>query len=382
MNRRAEVERSRLTREAEVFLSRALDLAERGRYTVAPNPMVGAIVVRNGSIVAEAWHRRAGGPHAEAAALDRAGSRARGADLYLTLEPCVHFGRTPPCAPRVAAAGLARVFLAARDPNPVVSGRGVRALARGGIRVVEAGGEIRRRAESQNEKFRLWISERRPFVLAKWAATLDGKVASAKGDSRWITGEQARQRALLYREEYDAVLVGAGTVLADDPLLTRRLGKARGRPHRRIVIDGRLRAPFEAKVFADAGSALVVTALPPGHPRAKRLAASGVKVWSVPGRSGQGVDLGKLLSRLGREGVTSLMVEGGPETLGHFFRADLVDRVAVFTAPRILGGAAAPGGVGGAGIELARAREIRDVALERLGADWLVTGRVVRRVRR
>ena len=368
-----------MIRGAEELLSRALDLAERGRYTVAPNPMVGAIVVRGGSIVTEAWHRRTGGPHAEAAALDRAGTRARGADLYLTLEPCVHFGRTPACAPRVAAAGIARVFLAARDPNPLVSGRGVRALRRSGIRVVEAAGEIRRRAESQNEKFRLWITERRPFVLAKWAATLDGKVTSADGESRWITGEEARRRALLYREEYDAVLVGAGTVLADDPLLTRRLGKARGRPHRRIVLDGRLRTPVGAKVFTDARSALVVTDLSPEHPRAKLLAAEGIEVWSLPGRPGRRDNLRGLLSRLGREGITSLMVEGGPETLGGFFRANLVDRVAVFTAPRILGGAAAPGGVGGAGFALGRARKIRDVEIERLGPDWLVTGAVVRR---
>jgi diaminohydroxyphosphoribosylaminopyrimidine deaminase / 5-amino-6-(5-phosphoribosylamino)uracil reductase len=364
-----------LNRGAEDFLSRALDLAERGRYTVAPNPMVGAIVARGGRVVAEAWHRRAGGPHAEVSALGRAGRRARGADLYLTLEPCVHFGRTPPCAPRIAAAGVARVFLAARDPNPLVAGRGVRALRAAGIRVEEVGGEIRRLAESQNERFRVWICERRPFVLAKWAATLDGKVASANGESRWITGKRARRRALLYREEYDAVLVGSGTVLADDPLLTRRLGNARGRPHRRIVLDGRLRVPLRAHVFADPEGVIVVTTLPAGHPRAKRLAQKRVEVWSLPARGGR-ADLRRLLSRLARAGVTSLMVEGGPETLSGFFRAGLVDRVAVFTAPRILGGAAALGAVGGAGFRLTRAPRIGDVEYEPLGGDWLITGTV------
>lgn len=364
-----------MIRGAAVFLSRALDLAERGRYTVAPNPMVGAIVARGGRIIAEAWHRRAGGPHAEVSALGRAGRRARGADLYLTLEPCVHFGRTPPCAPRIAAAGVARVFLAARDPNPLVAGRGVRALRVAGVRVEEVGGEIRRRAELQNEKFRVSISQRRPFVLAKWAATLDGKVASASGESRWITGERARRRALLYREEYDAVLVGSGTVLADDPLLTRRLGNARGRPHRRIVLDGRLRAPARARVFADPEGVIVVTRLPAGHPRAKRLVQRGVEVWSLPARGGR-ADLRRLLSGLARAGVTSVMVEGGPETLSGFFRAGLVDRVAVFTAPRILGGAAAPGGIGGAGFPLSRARTIVNVERESFGDDWLVTGTV------
>lgn len=361
----------------EAFLSRALDLAERGRYTVAPNPMVGAVVARDGRIVEEAWHRRAGGAHAEVAALDRAGPRARGADLYLTLEPCVHFGRTAPCAPRVVESGVRRVFLAARDANPLVAGRGVEALRAAGVEVIEARGELRRRAERQNEKFRLWVSRRRPFVLAKWAATLDGKTASGSGESRWITGLEARRRALLLREEYDAVLVGSGTVLADDPILTRRLGTARGRAHRRIVLDGRLRSSASARIFRAPQGVLVVTTIPADHPRAKRLSARGVEVWSCPGRGGD-VSLRQLLTRLERAGVTSLMVEGGAETLWRFFRAGLVDAVAVFTAPTVLGGGRAPGGVGGPGFPLSRAPRIVDVRHERVGGDWLVTGRVER----
>lgn len=363
---------------SDELLSRAIDLAERGRYTVSPNPMVGAIVARGREVVAEAWHRRAGGPHAEVVALDRAGARARGADLYLTLEPCVHFGRTPPCAPRVAESGVARVFVASRDPNPLVSGRGVRHLRAAGIRVDEVGGVVRRRAESQNEKFRLWISRGRPFVLAKWAATLDGRIASASGQSRWITGPEARRRALLFREEYDAVLVGSGTLLADDPRLTRRLGDAAGRPHRRIVLDGRLRAPATARLFREPEGVLVATAMPENHPRAKRLAARGVGVWSVPAPGGSVISLGRLLSRLAREGISSLMVEGGADTLWRFFRAGLVDRVAVFTAPVVLGGTAAPGGVGGAGFSLAGVRRITHVEHEPLGKDWLTTGLVER----
>jgi len=361
--------------EDDRFLERALALAERGRYTVPPNPMVGALVVSAGRVVAESWHRRAGGPHAEVAALDRAGSAARGADLYVTLEPCVHFGRTPPCVPRIVEAGVRRVVVAARDANPLVSGRGVRALVRAGIEVVGGGARARAAALQQNEKFRVWIAGRRPFVLAKWAATLDGKIASASGESRWITGAAARQRALLYREEYDAVLVGAGTVLADDPLLTRRLGKAGRRPHRRIVLDGRLRAPGSARIFHEPKGALVVTALARDHPRASRLAARGVAVWSLPGR-GAAVSLPRLVARLAREGVSSLLVEGGGETLWSFFHARLVDRVAVFTAPKVLGGAAAPGGVGGPGFSLDRAVQLVEVEHERLGSDWLVTGMV------
>jgi diaminohydroxyphosphoribosylaminopyrimidine deaminase/5-amino-6-(5-phosphoribosylamino)uracil reductase len=366
-----------LSNREEDFLSRAIGLAERGRYTVSPNPMVGAVVARGRRVLAQAWHRRAGGPHAEAAVLERAGSRARGADLHVSLEPCVHQGRTPPCVPSIVAAGIARVFVAARDPNPAVSGRGIRALRRAGVEVVLAGPALRRRAERQNEKFRLWIAHARPFVLAKWAAALDGKTAAASGHSRWITGEQARRRALLLREEYDAVLVGSGTVLADDPLLTRRLGKAGRRPHRRIVLDGRLRAPASARFFADPEGALVVTAIGEEEARAGRLAAQGVEIWSLPGRDGR-IDLDRLLARLAREEVTSLLVEGGAETLWGFFRANLVDRVAVFFAPRVLGGRDAPSGVGGDGFALEHSARVLEVEHERLGDDWLVTGRVHR----
>ncbi|HEY1252313.1 MAG TPA: bifunctional diaminohydroxyphosphoribosylaminopyrimidine deaminase/5-amino-6-(5-phosphoribosylamino)uracil reductase RibD [Thermoanaerobaculia bacterium] len=361
-------------------LDRALALAERGRYGTPPNPMVGAVIVRRGRVVAEAYHRRAGGDHAEIAALRAAGSRARGADLYLTLEPCVHQGRTPPCAPRVAASGIRRVVVAATDPNPLVSGRGVRALRRAGVEVTLAPPAWRDRAAEQNAKFREFMENGRPLVLAKWAATLDGRIASARGESRWITGEAARRRALLLREEYDAVLVGAGTVRADDPRLTRRLGKARGRPHWRIVLDGRLRLPETARVLRGPGERVVATALPETHPKARRLAARGIRVWSVPATrpraSGGGVDLARLLQVLARHGVTSLMVEGGGGTLGAFFHAGLVNRVAVFLAPRILGGARARGAVEGAGFRLADTPRLSGLRVERVGEDLLVTARV------
>ena len=357
------------------FLERAGALAERGRYTVSPNPMVGAVVVRGGSVVGEGFHRRAGGPHAEVGALRQAGSKARGADLYLTLEPCAHQGRTPACAPVVVASGIRRVVIAAKDPNPLVAGRGVAALRRAGLEVVLAPARLRRAEEERNEKFRAAIVGRRPFVLAKWASSLDGRIASARGESRWITGEAARRRALLLREEYDAVLVGAGTVAADDPRLTRRLGRARGLPHRRIVLDGRLRVPESARVFRGGGT-IVATAAPPSHPKARRLRARGVEVWSVPGRARGRVDLGSLLRALKPRGVTSLMVEGGAETLGAFFEAGLVDRVAVFLAPTVVGGRAALGAVGGRGFALPEAAVVRDLRVERVGADRLVTGRL------
>lgn len=366
------------------WLDRSLDLASRGRYTVSPNPMVGAVVVKNGRMVSEGFHRRAGGAHAEVDALARAGTRARGATLYVSLEPCGHRGRTPPCTDAILAAGIARVVAAARDPNPLVAGRGMRLLARRGVATTWAGEDARRGAERQNEKFRTFMSRGRPFVLAKWAASLDGKIASAsananangRGESRWISGRESRRRSLTLREEFDAILVGAGTVLADDPRLTRRLGLARGLPHRRIVIDGRLRVSERARVFADPGSAIVATALSEEHPRVRRFAARGISVWSLPGRARGSVDLAKLLRRLAREGVASVIVEGGATTLWGFFHAGLVDRVTVFLAPRILGGALAPGGVGGPGFSLAGTPRLKDLEWEEIGGDRMVSGRI------
>jgi diaminohydroxyphosphoribosylaminopyrimidine deaminase/5-amino-6-(5-phosphoribosylamino)uracil reductase len=358
------------------FLDRALDLAEEGRYTVSPNPMVGSVLVQEGRVVGEGFHQRAGGRHAEIHALQQAAGKAAGADLYITLEPCVHSGRTPPCVPQIIAAGVRRVVFGARDPDPRVSGRGLAALRRAGLEVLAADREREARAAVQNEKFRVWVSRGRPFVLAKWAATLDGKTASGSGASRWITGRSARLRALLFREEYDAVLVGAGTVRSDDPLLTRRLGRNALTAHWRVVLDGRLRIPEEARLFRQTTGVIVATALPADHPRARRLAERGVGIWSLPGSAAGRVSVRRLLSRMARQGISSLMVEGGAETLWGFFAAGVVDRVAVFTAPRVLGGAVSPAGVGGAGFSLDRAPEVRDVSWEAYGRDWLVTGRV------
>ena len=360
------------------FLDRALALAERGRFGVSPNPMVGAVVVRDGRIAGEGWHRRAGGPHAEIVALRRAGARARGADLYVTLEPCNHFGRTPPCVAAIVEAGIARVVVAAGDPNRTVAGGGARALARAGIAVARADPERVRRAERQNEKFRRWALAGRPFVLAKWAASLDGRIAAAGGKSRWITGEAARHFALRLREEHDAVLVGAGTVLADDPLLTRRLGSNRGGKHWRIVLDGRLRIAEGARILDDPAGVVVATSRPPRSAKARRLAARGVEVWSLPGDASGRVSIRSLLRRLARRGVTSVLVEGGAETHGAFLSAGVVDRVAVFLAPRLLGGRSAPAAIGGAGFSLGAGPRLEDVAVRRVGEDVLVTGRVAR----
>jgi diaminohydroxyphosphoribosylaminopyrimidine deaminase/5-amino-6-(5-phosphoribosylamino)uracil reductase len=361
------------------WMDLAFDLAEAGRYTVSPNPMVGAVLVKGGRVVGKGFHQRAGGPHAEVVAIEQAGAGARGADLYVTLEPCAHTGRTPPCADAIVTSGIRRVVSAARDPNPLVGGRGLASLSRGGVAVLDAGPARRQRAERQNEKFRLWITEGRPFVTAKWAATLDGKTAAAGGQSRWITGPQARERALLLREEHDAILVGARTVALDDPRLTRRLGVNRITPHWRIVLDGRLRVPEGARLFRRPQGVILVTARSAADPAARRLAARGVSVWSLPGRRPGHVSIPRLLRKLARYGVASLLVEGGAATLWEFFRARRVDRVAVFLAPRILGGREAPGGVGGEGFPLAGTPRLDETELERLGEDLLVTGTMTRR---
>ncbi len=360
------------------WMDLALELAERGRFTVSPNPMVGAVIVRAGEVVGTGFHRNAGGPHAEVSALAKAGEMAKGADLYVTLEPCAHLGRTPPCTDAILAAGVRRLVVAAGDPNPLVAGRGFSALRRSGVRVLAAAPEQRQRAELQNERFRVWIQDRRPFVLAKWAAGLDGRIATARGKSRWITGPKARQRALLLREEFDAVLVGAGTVLTDNPRLARRLGKNRITPHRRIVLDGRLRVPESARLFRDPEGVILVTTRPPESRSVRRFVSRGIAVWSLRGRPPGRVSIPALLARLAREGITSLLVEGGSATLWEFFRARRVDRVAVFLAPRILGGSRAPGGVGGDGFTLASTPLLENVQVERVGADLLITGRVQR----
>lgn len=316
-------------------MARALDLAKRGLGETNPNPAVGCVVVRDGRIVGEGYHTRAGRAHAEIVALARAGSRGKGATLYVTLEPCSHEGRTPPCAPRVAAAGIRRVVSAMGDPDPRVSGRGYGILRRAGVEVVT--GVLRDEALRLNEPFvraaRLW----RPFVLLKAAMTLDGRIATPRGESKWITSPRQRREARRLRRLFDGVLVGIGTVLADDPLL---LPEPRvRRPFHRVVLDTRLRIPETSRLVRSARAAplWVVTAGRAGSAR-RRLEARGVAVITLPGAATGGLPLESVLRELRGRGLTSLMVEGGSAVLGAFLRAALFDKVALFRAPLLLGG--------------------------------------------
>jgi len=313
--------------QSDVFwMARTLDLAERGRGETNPNPMVGCVIVKDDRVVAEAWHRRAGAPHAEVLALERAGVNARGATLYVNLEPCAHQGRTPPCAPSLAAAGLRRVVVAARDPNPAVDGRGLALLRRAGVAVTA--GVMESDALLLNEPFMVAARRRRPFVLLKAALTLDGMIATRSGDSKWITSPAQRDEARRMRRRHDAVAIGIGTALADDPLLLPR--PAVRRPFHRIVFDSSLRLPPGSRLARSARRSPVwVICLRADPRRRRRLEARGVNVVVAPGRAGR-VSLPWALVEMRRRGLWSLMVEGGSELLGSFLAARLVDQVALF----------------------------------------------------
>jgi diaminohydroxyphosphoribosylaminopyrimidine deaminase / 5-amino-6-(5-phosphoribosylamino)uracil reductase len=320
--------------EDEFFMARALDLAERGRGETNPNPMVGCVIVKEHRVVGEAWHRRAGGPHAEVLALERAGDEARGATLYVNLEPCAHQGRTPPCAPRLASVGLRRVVAAVRDPNPAVDGRGLALLRRVGVAVTA--GVMESDALLLNEPFLVAARQRRPFVLLKAALTLDGRIATRSGDSKWITSPAQRKEARRMRRSYDAVAVGIGTVLADDPLLLPRPGVHR--PFHRIVFDSGLRLPPDSRLARSARRSPVwALCLRADARRRQRLEARGVTVIVARGHDGR-VSLPWALREMRRRGRWSLMVEGGSELLGSFLAARLFDQVALFRAPLLLGG--------------------------------------------
>jgi diaminohydroxyphosphoribosylaminopyrimidine deaminase / 5-amino-6-(5-phosphoribosylamino)uracil reductase len=360
----------------DVLWRRVLELAARGRFSVSPNPRVGALVVdAAGTVVGEGWHERAGSAHAEAVALKAAGERAKGATLLVNLEPCSHFGRTPPCTEAILASGVARVVCSLEDPDPRISGRGVRRLRDRGVEVLV--GAFAAEAERVNEPFLTSARERRPFVHAKWAASLDGKTATRTGDSKWISGESARRDALLLREEHDAILVGAGTVLVDDPLLTRRLALSTAIvPHRRLVLDGALRVSAAARVFSAAGGEVwLVTAVKEGDPRLAPFRDRGVHVVSRPDARG-GVDLGAMLADLYAADVRSLLVEGGGVTTASFLAAGLVDRVTAYVSPKILGGAGARMPVAGEGAPtLAEALQLSDMEVTRIGADVRLSAR-------
>ena len=364
------------TEEDRRWMRRALALAARARGRTSPNPMVGAVLVRDGRIVGEGYHRRAGAPHAEVEALRLAGSRARGATLYVTLEPCSHYGRTPPCTAALIQAGVRKVVAAMLDPDPRVRGRGLAALRAAGIEVAAGLGEGE--ARRLNEAYIVHRLLGRPMVTLKYAMTLDGRIATASGDARWVTGERARRFVHRLRDAVDAIAVGVGTVLADDPLLTTRLPRG-GRDPIRIVLDSLARTPPSARVVRVARSSPAPTwiAVTPAAPqeRLQALRAAGAEILRLPAGPDGRVHLPALLAELARRGVLHLLVEGGAAVHGAFFSAGLADRVLAFVAPKIVGGTRAPGPVGGEGAaRMAGAVALTGVACRRVGEDWLISG--------
>jgi diaminohydroxyphosphoribosylaminopyrimidine deaminase/5-amino-6-(5-phosphoribosylamino)uracil reductase len=325
-------------------MRRAIALAAHGLGETNPNPAVGCVVARGARIVGEGFHARAGGPHAEVLALRQAGPQARGAALYVTLEPCAHQGRTPPCAPLVRESGIARVVAALRDPSPPVAGRGLALLRRAGVAVET--GLLAGEAARLDERFLAWAGLGRPFVLLKAALTLDGRIATASGRSRWITGPSQRRQARWLRRLHDAVLVGIGTILADDPLLLP--APRTRRPFLRVVLDSSLRLPPTSRLARTASprAAVLVLSCAPEPSRRRRLEAAGVEVVDVAGEAHR-VSLPAAVEALRARGVTSLMVEGGGEVLGSFLAARLADQVALFRAPLLLGGRGSRAAFGG-----------------------------------
>jgi diaminohydroxyphosphoribosylaminopyrimidine deaminase/5-amino-6-(5-phosphoribosylamino)uracil reductase len=380
-------------------LREAIRLAKRGCGTTSPNPMVGAVLVKGGKVIGRGWHKRAGGPHAEIEALrdaERRGHSAKGATLYVTLEPCCTHGRTPPCTDSIIAAGITRVIIGTTDPNPQHAGRGFRILKRAGIAVTNVGSSRREDPPAQravhaklagecaelNEGFNHWVVHRTPFVTVKAAMTLDGKIATASGESKWITGGQARAYGMKLRQGNDAILAGINTVLADDPSLTWRGGHGEGsgagrHKLRRIILDSMARTPLKAKVVSDGHAALTTIIVSRRAPKRRVTAlAKRVNVLVAPAVNSRS-DLRWLLKRLGQEEVTSLLVEGGGEVNASFLFGGHAHRVAFFYAPKILGGRDSRKAVAGQGAErLEEVLQLQEVEWRRLGSDLLLTARV------
>ncbi len=357
----------------EKYMRMALRLAEQARGRTSPNPLVGALVVKDGRIISRGYHRKAGEPHAEALALAKAGKAARGATLYVTLEPCSHTNkRTPPCTPLVVQSGVRRVVVAMIDPNPLVSGRGLRTLRKVGIEVTT--GVLEQEARRLNEAFVKHVTRGMPFVTLKIAQTLDGRIATSRGESKWITGEKAREEAHRLRDTYDAILVGVNTVLKDDPSLTARIPG--GRDPIRVIVDSKLRVPLSAKIITQQSTATTVVATLASAPQSKirKLQDAGAEVLTVKSARGR-VDRRDLLKKLGDQGIMSLLVEGGAEINASFLKAGLADKAILFVAPMFMTGSDSLGSVGGTSpLKLSQAVRLAEVTVGFAGKDIRIEG--------
>jgi diaminohydroxyphosphoribosylaminopyrimidine deaminase/5-amino-6-(5-phosphoribosylamino)uracil reductase len=353
------------------YLRMACRLALKGAGRTSPNPIVGAVLVRNGRVVGTGFHKLAGRDHAEIVALKRAGARAKGATLYINLEPCSHFGRTPPCAGALIRAGVTEVVAGMKDPNPRVSGKGFGALRRAGIRVRV--GVLEPECRRLNEAFCKFITRRQPFVILKLAATLDGKIATATGDARWISDANSRRMVHRLRNQVDAVLVGAGTALTDDPQLTCRIPG--GRNPWRIVLDGRLRLPLSARVLRrrDPGKTIVATGTRAAQKKLQAMKTAGTQVWKFALREGN-IPWIPLLKRLAHQEIVSVMIEGGATTAASALKHRIVDKILFYYAPKIIGGDGRAM-IDSLGISrVKRSLRVQRLEFQKSGADLLVSG--------
>lgn len=361
-------------------MKRALSLAARGKGKTNPNPMVGAVIVNHGRIVGEAYHQQAGKPHAEILALHHAGPRARGGVLYVTLEPCCHIHkRTPPCVPLLIQSGLTRICVAMADPNPQVRGQGIQMLKRAGFQV--SVGVLEEEAQQLNAVYRHWITTGRPFVILKGAMTLDGKIATKTGQSQWITGDQARQDVHRVRSQVDAVIVGIGTVLADNPELSARGSKnasklRMGRQPVRVVLDSQLRIPLTAKVLqcVHEQPTILCTTKEASPKKIQTLKDRGIQVWVATQKSGM-VSLKAALGKLGKAGMSTVLLEGGSTLNASALHEGLVNQVRLYVAPQLLGGQDAKSLIGGLSPKtIGQAWRLVNPELKKIGQDWLVMG--------
>jgi diaminohydroxyphosphoribosylaminopyrimidine deaminase/5-amino-6-(5-phosphoribosylamino)uracil reductase len=363
--------RTEFIMEEERWMRRAIHLAEKGRGRTSPNPMVGAVLVKEGEVIGEGYHVRAGEAHAEILALRKAGEKVKGSTLYLNLEPCTHYGKTPPCAPEVIDAGVKRVIIGMEDPNPLIKGKGIEALKRAGLEVKV--GILGKECQRLNEAFCKYILKKEPFIILKIAATLDGKIATRGGDSKWISNEVSRRLVHRFRDQVDGIVVGIGTILKDDPLLTVRIKK--GRDPFRIILDSQLRVPEEAKVIENAPSKTIVatTEMAPKD-KVERLEKKGARIWILDSKRGR-VDLRSCLAKLSEMGMMSLMVEGGSQVYGSFLDEGLVDKLLLFLSPKLIGDSQALGMFSGQGVaNLTEAIPLKEFTVRRIGGDLLIEG--------
>lgn len=360
----------------DIHMKKALELAQKGEGYVNPNPLVGAVIVKDGNVVGVGYHKYYGGPHAEVYALEDAKEKAKGADLYVNLEPCSHYGKTPPCAEAVVKAGIKKVFIAMKDPNPLVAGNGIKFLKENGIEVVC--GVLEKEALKLNEIFIKYITTRKPFVILKTAMTIDGKIATVTGESQWITGEVSREYVHRVRNKVSGIMVGIGTVLSDDPILTTRLKHEKGRSPAAVIVDSNLRINDEARVLQTIDERKVYVACTEAAPieRIKKLEERGVNIIVTPSADGR-VDIKYLIGELGNRGMDSVLLEGGSSLNYSALEAGIVDKVLCFTAPKILGGERAKTPVGGEGIRnINKAILLDDIQCMKVDRDLLIEGYV------